>query len=426
MENNNLNKASNYLLESQLMSSNLLNNINTLDKFNIIHYYGQIMPRIFLNLNEFHSFYESKKENIVIDLKENDISKTELNDKINIPKIELSNDFIKKEENKKIFFKYDTTCNYNQTNNYLNNLQDHIENIKNSIKGNNFEINNSSKNNNQNQMLKQNTSTNENINTKNKIIDINISNESSKIKEYVNNINVDSNDISAIKEKENDSIFSNNINSFTKSRTDKIVFVVEMIKPNENNEKHMNFFVSKKRGRKNKSNKKIHSGFDDDNIQRKIQVHYISFITNFINDIILTFNKSERVLLFKNIDYKLKKVVSQEFFQKLKTLKVSDIIQMRPSPKMKIHHDHVNQEIYKEICSIIPFMKEFLDQNYISLFKKYYCNKDKDFIINGKKIILSEKTKTFSDLLLKNKTHKEKLLFVGKYYFLNEDTKQNV
>ena len=275
-------------------------------------------------------------------------------------------------------------------------------------------------------MLKQNTSTNENINTKDKIIDINISNESSELKKYVNNNNFDSNNISTIKEKENDSIFSNNINSITKSRTDKVVFVVEMIKPNENNEKHMNFFVSKKRGRKNKSNKKIHSGFDDDNIQRKIQVHYISFITNFINDIISTFNKSERVLLFKNIDYKLKKVVSQEFFQKLKTLKVSDIIQMRPSPKMKIHHDHVNQEIYKEICSIIPFMKEFLDQNYISLFKKYYCNKDKNFFVNGKKIILSEKTKTFSDLLLKNKTHKEKLLFVGKYYFLNEDTKQNV
>ena len=351
MENNNLNKAPKYLLGSQLMSANLLNNINTLDKFNIIHYNGQIIPRIFLNLNEFHSFYESKKENIVIDLKENDILKSELNDKINIPKTELFNDFIKKEENNKIFFKCDTSCNYNQTNNYLNNLQDHIENIKNSIKGNDFEINNSSKNNIQNQMLKQNTSTYENINTKDKIIDINISNESSELKKYVNNNNFDSNNISAIKEKENDSIFSNNINSFTKSRTDKVVFVVEMIKPNENNEKHMNFFVSKKRGRKNKSNKKIHSGFDDDNIQRKIQVHYISFITNFINDIISTFNKSERVLLFKNIDYKLKKVVSQEFFQKLKTLKVSDIIQMRPSPKMKIHHDHVNQEIYKEICS---------------------------------------------------------------------------
>ena len=426
MENNNLNKASKYLLESQLMSTNLLNNINTLDKFNIIHYNCQIIPRIFLNLNEIPSFYDSKKENIVIDLKENDINKNPLNDKNNLPKTELFNDFIKKKENNKIFFKCDTICNYNHASNYLNNLQDHIENIKNSIKGNDFEINNSSKNNIPNQMLKQNTSTNENINTKDKIIDINISNESSELKKYVNNNNFDSNNISTIKEKENDSIFSNNINSITKSRTDKVVFVVEMIKPNENNEKHMNFFVSKKRGRKNKSNKKIHSGFDDDNIQRKIQVHYISFITNFINDIISTFNKSERVLLFKNIDYKLKKVVSQEFFQKLKTLKVSDIIQMRPSPKMKIHHDHVNQEIYKEICSIIPFMKEFLDQNYISLFKKYYCNKDKNFFVNGKKIILSEKTKTFSDLLLKNKTHKEKLLFVGKYYFLNEDTKQNV
>ena len=130
--------------------------------------------------------------------------------------------------------------------------------------------------------------------------------------------------------------------------------------------------------------------------------------------------------MFKKIDYKLKKDVSQNFFKKLKTLKISDIIQMKPSPKMKIHHESVNQDIYKQICNILPFMKEFFDQNYLTLFKIYLGKRDKIFIVNGKKINISEKTKIFIDLIQKNKVYKEKLFFVAKYYFLNEDEKQNV
>ena len=99
---------------------------------------------------------------------------------------------------------------------------------------------------------------------------------------------------------------------------------------------------------------------------------------------------------------------------------------MRPSPKMKIHHESVNQDIYNQICNILPFMKEFLDQNYLTLFKIYLGKRDKIFIVNGKKINISEKTKIFIDLIQKNKVYKEKLFFVAKYYFLNEDEKQNV
>ena len=276
-------------------------------------------------------------------------------------------------------------------------------------------------------MFIENKLINKNLNSNVNINDINILKESSEIKENKNDNNFNSNIISANIEKENDFILTNNNNSIRQPKTDKIIFVInEYLKTNESNEKHMNFFVSKKRGRKNKSNKKIHSAFDDDNILRKIQVHYISFITSFINDIIYNFTKSETVPLFKKIDYKLKKDVSQDFFKKLKTLKISDIIQMRPSPKMKIHHESVNQDIYNQICNILPFMKEFLDQNYLTLFKIYLGKRDKIFIVNGKKINISEKTKKFIDLIQKNKVYKEKLFFVAKYYFLNEDEKQNV
>ena len=426
MENNNINKSSKYSFNLQYLLSNFLNNINTLDKFNIIHYNGQIIPRISFNLNNFPSFYDSKKENIVFELKGNDINKTPINYNIYSAKTEANNNGIKKEENKKLFFKCDKNC---ITKNSLNNLYFNKEDIKNSIsiKENQIEINNKPEKYEQNQMFIENKLINKNLNSYVNINDINILKESSEIKENKNDNNLNSNIISANIEKENDFILTNNNNSIRQPKTDKIIFVIdEYLKTNESNEKHMNFFVSKKRGRKNKSNKKIHSAFDDDNILRKIQVHYISFITSFINDIIYNFTKSETVPLFKKIDYKLKKDVSQDFFKKLKTLKISDIIQMRPSPKMKIHHESVNQDIYNQICNILPFMKEFLDQNYLTLFKIYLGKRDKIFIVNGKKINISEKTKIFIDLIQKNKVYKEKLFFVAKYYFLNEDEKQNV
>ena len=76
--------------------------------------------------------------------------------------------------------------------------------------------------------------------------------------------------------------------------------------------------TAKKRGRKQiNNNKKTHTASDDDNIHRKIQVHFISFLTNFINDIIRGLLKSRKVPLFKNIDYQLKKTVNQKYFQVL-------------------------------------------------------------------------------------------------------------
>ena len=46
---------------------------------------------------------------------------------------------------------------------------------------------------------------------------------------------------------------------------------------------------NKKRGRKpKKQNKRIHNALDQDNIIRKIQVHFLSFIIFFCNDLIQT------------------------------------------------------------------------------------------------------------------------------------------
>ena len=185
-----------------------------------------------------------------------------------------------------------------------------------------------------------------------------------------------------------------------------------------------NNLLIKKRGRKQtklkKANQRIHSAKDDDNILRKIQVHYLSFVTNFTNDIIRAFNINNSVPFFKNIDYKLKKTVKHKYIEELKNKSIGEILQLKASPKLKIHDDSVNKNIYNKVCSLIPFIKIFLQTSYVSLFKEYYYNKNKIFIINGRFIPLSIKTKTFHDLVNKNYAYKEKLKYIAINYFLTK------
>ena len=213
-----------------------------------------------------------------------------------------------------------------------------------------------------------------------------------------------------------------NINSNKKSKS-KYIFKVNT-SPLRDEILQDNNLLIKKRGRKQtklkKTNQRIHSAKDDDNILRKIQVHYLSFVTNFTNDIIRVFNVNNNVPFFKNIDYKLKKTVKHKYIEELKKKSIGEILQLKASPKLKVHDDSVNKNIYNKVCSLFPFMKIFLQRSYVSLFKEYYYNKNKIFIINGRFIPLSIKTKTFHDLTNKNYAYKEKLKYIAINYFLTK------
>ena len=208
-------------------------------------------------------------------------------------------------------------------------------------------------------------------------------------------------------------------------------FIYNSALPLENNKKRENekkeiinggndIKLLKKKRKEKKKNKKMHTASDDDNILRKIQVHFLSFVTCYINDIIRYLIADKNVPLFKNIDYKIKKIVNHKFVEELKSKTIAEILQLRPSPKMKFHDESVNKNIYNEVCSASPFMEEFLQKNYLSLFKEYYYNKNKLFIVNGQIIPISSKTKTFTDLINKNYTYKEKIKYIVINYFLNK------
>ena len=175
----------------------------------------------------------------------------------------------------------------------------------------------------------------------------------------------------------------------------------------------------KRRRKKPEANRRIHSALDDDNILRKIQVHFLSFITSFTNDVISTFCNDKNKLHFKNLDYQIKKIVNHSFVEQLKSKTIGEILQLRVSPKMKIKDKYINKKIYNIIFEKYPCIREYLQTNYISLFKEYYNNKNRIFEVNGKVIQLSPKTKTFIDLQKKNIKYIEKLKYVSINYFLN-------
>ena len=76
---------------------------------------------------------------------------------------------------------------------------------------------------------------------------------------------------------------------------------------------------SKKAGRKRKrplkDGEKIHDKDARDNILRKVQVHFLSFIKNYMNDLL---NHLGYTYEFIDIDYNIKRVITKQSFASLK------------------------------------------------------------------------------------------------------------
>lgn len=209
----------------------------------------------------------------------------------------------------------------------------------------------------------------------------------------------------------------NNSPIFLNTNLNKQVFVISP-------ENSITLTLKKKfRGRKgikdNNGDKRIHGASDDDNVLRKIQVHFLSFVVNFTNDVIRTLIKDKNPPLFKNLDYKIKKIVKHKVIEDFKSKTIGEILQSKISPKMKTYDTNANQIIYYEICQKCLLMKEFLQTKYIDLFKEYYSNRDRKFEVSGNVVQFSSKTKSYNDLILKNYQYKEKIKYVTITYFLN-------
>ncbi len=197
-----------------------------------------------------------------------------------------------------------------------------------------------------------------------------------------------------------------------------------------------NKVINKKRGRQiketnssnNKNKPKVHDKFSTDNLLRKIQVHYISFIIAAINSILKNLGYKEE---FLKLDYETKKNVSRNYFEILKKSTLSDIICNHISKKYKEKEININQTIYVNIQQN-EVLRNLLNENYLIFFRTFYYKSQRN--INLEKyglnieINLNKDVKMFKDLIkdikdddVNNKKYIEEITFCVIQNYLPEN-----
>jgi len=192
-----------------------------------------------------------------------------------------------------------------------------------------------------------------------------------------------------------------------------------------------NFIVDKndkknKRGKQNKKNSKkpVHNSSQFDNLQRKIQVHFFTFVIDFCNDALKKefefANKS-----FKNINYDNKTTINFEYTFSLRKLCIKDLLKMKISKKFKRIEITYNEDLLKNIESSSSWLTKLFQMNYLELFSYYYNSRkplDK-IVFENEEIILSKKTRSFYYLLEKYKNLKKNLINTAEIVYF--DGKEN-
>ena len=180
---------------------------------------------------------------------------------------------------------------------------------------------------------------------------------------------------------------------------------------------------SNKNKNKNK-NKIIHDNTTQDNLQRKINVHFLNFLINISNDVIKSEIK-DQIFNLKYLDYKIKQKIDEKFLKKLKNSSLKKIIEMDISPKFSKSDKEENKININKICQMSDWLNNFFNMTYLNLLKFYYSEQKqiKKIKFDKKEIFFSEKTETFYDLLnyKRNESIKEKLkkIFLEIFFYDN-------
>ena len=189
-------------------------------------------------------------------------------------------------------------------------------------------------------------------------------------------------------------------------------------------ENKMNFSENiPKRGRKRlkmENKKAIHGSNNFDNIQRKIQVHFLSFLINFCNDALKTEYTQFRHS-FKQINYKSKTTVNFNHTSFLKKSSIKDLLTLEISEKYSTYNKFENKKLLDKIILKSKWLNDLFEMNYLKLFD-YYYNKEEPLykiIFENKEILLSSKTKSFYYLLEKNQDLKQEIIDTAKLVYFN-------
>ena len=175
-----------------------------------------------------------------------------------------------------------------------------------------------------------------------------------------------------------------------------------------------NISKKKKPGRKKnlgvKTERLEHDKFAKDNIKRKIQVHYLKFLRNFINHIIKEIIPDIKNIQFYPLNYNFAKDIRKKAFDSLKNTKIGDIFKNNVSPKYK-NYETLNIDVYNKVTKKNDDIKKILDKFYLDYFIVYYIKKKEINLSKydgpDKNIILSDKIGFYTDLINENDINSE-------------------
>ena len=164
-----------------------------------------------------------------------------------------------------------------------------------------------------------------------------------------------------------------------------------------------------------------HNKYHSDNVLRKIQVDFISFIIKFINLVLLILGYRDK---FYNINYSFKTNVNKRNIEKLKILNIGYILSQNISTKYKKDAES-NKVIYEKLKKN-HILSHIFSYNYKDFFNDYYYNKESNLNLNkfglniNVKHKYGKKIKIYNDLKEKNIKDSEyiKILDEGVYNFL--------
>ena len=220
---------------------------------------------------------------------------------------------------------------------------------------------------------------------------------------------------------------NSNINIAKKRKIFKSINYIKIHNSNDgNNDEYV--VEKKKRGRRRKnetSKKRMHDASDYDNILRKIQVHYLTFIVSFANDLIAAFIINNKELKFKSLSYDLKKTVNHTYVQYLKNKTIGEILQFDASSKNKKYNNSINKQIFKKVCEISPYLTNFFNMSYLEFFSEYYFKYNRAFLFEGKIVNMSKNTRIFIDLIQKNSADAEKIMQIAINNFIETKNENN-
>jgi hypothetical protein len=156
-----------------------------------------------------------------------------------------------------------------------------------------------------------------------------------------------------------------------------------------------------------KITEKKHNKFAKDNIKRKIQVNYLKFLVNFINQIIqVLLCESPNIDDFKfyKLDYKFAKDISKKTFNQMKEKTIGEIFKYNASSKFK-NNKKLNVQVYNKVTRKSKIIKSILDKPYLYFFYIYYSGQTiinlSDFYLDMT-INLSSETGFCKDLITNN------------------------